>query len=75
MASKDKEKTTEESEVVEEVVQKIELVDFEKAFRHFKKNNIKAKSWDAEAVATFVSKRSSDKKMPLDKWVDFISKY
>ncbi len=52
-----------------------EAVEFDKAFRIFKQENPKAKSWDSEAVYIFAKKRVPAKSATLSDWLEAIAQY
>ena len=47
-----------------------ELMDFDKAFRIFKKTKLQAQKWDSEA-----KKKNPNKLNSLDSWVEIFNKY
>lgn len=52
-----------------------ELMDFDKAFRIFKKTKLQAQKWDSEAVLVFAKKKNPNKLNSLDSWVEIFNKY
>lgn len=64
------------TEAVEaEIKPVVELLEFEQAFRIYKRSKFEATTWSLDSVHVFVKKNFGKELAPINEWIDVFNKY